>query len=1195
MRALCLRCQNTGLTAAAQLKRVSESLSRQQSNLFTKKSTARRPDFNTQVDFAKVENYMHELRELTELAASKVVQSLVHSRPAHFKAISLKENALQSSLSTIVQLLEYGGANVKQNDFAHDGPAQQCMDVSTQSRLDLLHSMDTEPRSIPLQHTMLRRRIVLDLIHFRQMSDRIEEVNIAYENTLEWIFRDKDYNLAWSSFPDFLESSSDMSYWINGKAGSGKSTLLRFLVKHEKTLQHLRTWSEGKLLQIGHFFSWNLGTSLQKTGTGLLQSLIYQVLERNQNLIHRAFPDLWHYIDTSHQIKQAPLSFREIKHAFIRLIKTSATHMCFCFFVDGIDEFDEDHSHIADLLLSLTAPNLKFVLSSRPIDACLDRFDHCPKLRLQDLTADDIETYIDAQLSSHSTMREVMYEEPKAAAELVRELKDRASGVFLWVKLVVASLLIGLRKGDNITELNLRLRELPPDLSKLYASMLGKMDPSYSRQAAVLFRLVRTASTLLDGQGMPTQYLAIANREFRSVVNGRPVAFETVKMIHWCGSLMRQLYSRCGGLIELSSSTYTPDWWSSDLNKLSQEDRMLLSSHVQFMHRTVTEYLYQDHVWDVIVSESVKASTFDPHENLAYAALHMMKIAPLADDLPAMQAYRWAQTLIRAAREFECGSQEPLEDLIDEMDLVLRDHHDSPTSHWSTRIEVEPANNIAVSQISVLERPIQGLISFAAFVGLSEYVDVKLEKRDFVLGAGETIQQMLFQSLFSTSNDWRKVDLRVRLAVVSCLLERGADPNKISGGLSFWQCCLQQVGALNCQARSLAGGITRRRRSSHRTRIDTSPGKDGPQCKCLPQDIQIWSQLLVCCLTAGAKHEDIDYLAPFSQDDQRPPVCCFSQLCQTMYKARNENKSTLLYVPDSTNERGLSRPINNQQWSRTHYGTNIIQGSARAHLGDEYTYGNKITHVHYNYFGTGKDTSSEVSPRAAFPTPGAESISRTTRDALDVYRSGDFVDVLAQLRAEVLRSQENSSKLTSKLKAPDIGPRNVNSMHEEPELIQDFHWRGETCTFTDAQCSNPNCLTKTTRGWDYVAALKGLLCFSCYQYWQDTGLLRNDTLDRSATYRAEELFEQPFAKMSLVTTTNGSESSDDEDELLYDYTRSKSIRIPSKPVSTSIEQDDILATLRATSINVDRPASSAYSNLYDISSGMTSRFESHIR
>ncbi len=50
---------------------------------------------------------------------------------------------------------------------------------------------------------------------------------------------------------------------------------------------------------------------------------------------------------------------------------------------------------IADLLKEVaTSTKVKCVLSSRPLPAFVGAFKHCPNLRLQDLTYNDITTYV---------------------------------------------------------------------------------------------------------------------------------------------------------------------------------------------------------------------------------------------------------------------------------------------------------------------------------------------------------------------------------------------------------------------------------------------------------------------------------------------------------------------------------------------------------------------------------------------------------------------------------------------------------------------------------------------------------------------------------------------------------------------------------------------------------------------------------
>ncbi|KAK5949567.1 hypothetical protein OHC33_009374 [Knufia fluminis] len=858
---LCKQCIAGAKEVDRHLEDVTTSLKKARSKREPGTVNARRATNKTQLKYKLVEEHVEQLERLKDQVSLHVTEALRHATTEHFQTTSLKPETVRADIQAVLRLLDDRGAGIKQADFDPDGTVWRCFDMSTQTRLDGLHNIDAEPPTSALRTTMFRRCTILNLINFRQMSDRIDEVEIAYKTTLEWIFRGEEYELAWSNFPSFLQmDTATHPYWINGKAGSGKSTLLRFLIKHEKTRHHLDVWSGSQQLEIAHFFSWNLGTKLQKTQQGLLQSLIHQILRRDQTLIHQVFPDLWHELDPTQDKRPDPLTFAETKRAFARLIDLSSAKRRYCFFVDGIDEFDEDHNHVADLLLTSCSRNVKFVLSSRPVDACVEKLGGCPQLRLQDLTSKDIELYIDGRLSSNHAMLDLMNEEPVQARELVHALK-------------------------------VRLQALPPDLSKLFESMLSKMDPMYQAQAATLFRLVRTATSVLNGESMPTQFLAVAYRDFQSVQNGRPVSFDTKKIVAWCTILGRQLQSRCCGLLELYVSTYRPDWWDADLDQLKQDDRLKLSSHVQYLHRTVAEYLYQDEVWQNVISRASHEAEFDPNENLAYAALHMMKISPLADELAELPAYAWAQGLIRFVREVERNDGPILVDLIDEMNLVLC--HQMPTSaYWASEMEVEPDHSLAIGHLTVLQRPVTSTLSLMALAGLWACLDAKLDKQELGF-AEESSQRLMLQAFFSRSDQLPDVRFADRVEVVCVLLEHGANPSEAFEGLSFWQCVLQQLAIVGCRLKEsdAHGLLTRRRRGQRKVSAGSSPSRERQSglCCCDAEQLQLWVQLIVACLSAGARFDDIDVLASCMSRVGFKEHCTYVQvrhiLCQTKFES----------------------------------------------------------------------------------------------------------------------------------------------------------------------------------------------------------------------------------------------------------------------------------------------------------------------
>jgi len=79
--------------------------------------------------------------------------------------------------------------------------------------------------------------------------------------------------------------------------------------------------------------------------------------------------------------------------------------------------------------------------------------------------------------------------EPEYAENLLREISGKAQGVFLWVHLVVSSLLSGLANGDRMRDLQRRLDDLPPRLEDLFEKILYGLEQSYLTHASQLFQL----------------------------------------------------------------------------------------------------------------------------------------------------------------------------------------------------------------------------------------------------------------------------------------------------------------------------------------------------------------------------------------------------------------------------------------------------------------------------------------------------------------------------------------------------------------------------------------------------------------------------------------------------------------------------------------------------------------------------------
>lgn len=264
---------------------------------------------------------------------------------------------------------------------------------------------------------------------------------------------------------------------------------MKYIFHDVRSQRALAQWAGGNPLVTSSFFLWNLGSSLQKSQAGLFRSLLLDVLDRHQGLIPSAFPGLCRYALSHPTNRLAEPSFPELKKGFLNLVNQQSSSLKMCFFIDGIDEYEGDQAELIDLLKEVMScsPHVKMVLSSRPTPACVEELSEFPSLRLQDLTHDDIQFYVEDRLGKHRNLMNLKLQEPHAITELITEISSKASGVFLWVMLVVRSLLQGLRNHDRISDLRRRLDELPQGLETLYEHLLQTMSPIYRQQASQLF------------------------------------------------------------------------------------------------------------------------------------------------------------------------------------------------------------------------------------------------------------------------------------------------------------------------------------------------------------------------------------------------------------------------------------------------------------------------------------------------------------------------------------------------------------------------------------------------------------------------------------------------------------------------------------------------------------------------------------
>jgi hypothetical protein len=212
------------------------------------------------------------------------------------------------------------------------------------------------------------------------------------------------------------------------------------------------------------------------------------------------FPNQWHQVllAPAHLRLGEDVTFRddEIHKAFAELMKRQETYKthCFCFFVDGLDEYEEtpqaDYKVMVEFLQKWTQVslnNVKLCISSREYNVFLNNFSAEKRIKLQDLTWMDMERYVSGMLSDLEASEE--------KKDLVRAVLYRSDGIFLWVALVVKDLRERLEDGCSIPELRQELASLPQELEALFRRLLDSIRPSSRTTAYLVFSMVHRLGT----------------------------------------------------------------------------------------------------------------------------------------------------------------------------------------------------------------------------------------------------------------------------------------------------------------------------------------------------------------------------------------------------------------------------------------------------------------------------------------------------------------------------------------------------------------------------------------------------------------------------------------------------------------------------------------------------------------------------
>ncbi|KAF2476737.1 uncharacterized protein BDR25DRAFT_339639 [Lindgomyces ingoldianus] len=576
------------------------------------------------------------------------------------------------------------------------------------------------PWAFHVASQMILQQRFLSSLYFQSLKLRHSRIENAHDRTFKWLFQKPGLKQRGSDpkmrFLNWLRSGQGI-FWVSGKPGSGKSTLMKYINSNPRTEEVLFEWANPRTIEnppkkhdsppnmtffsrrvddesddasdeseevsntqehtqdaggdfdeeirvvVASFYFWSAGTSMQKSQQGLFQSLLYEIFSHAPDLMKQACPIRWQAAEVGES--QEPWTIEEISDTIKRTIGLATDSIKFCFFVDGVDEYIGDHFEMVRVLESFARlPNVKICVSSRPWNVFEDAFgkDSDQKFYLQDLTRGDIDRYVRSKLKQHPAWKTLTHDDERYKA-IATEIIEKAQGVFLWVFLVVRSLLEGLSNGDTLSLLQERLRRIPTDLRDFFKYMLDSLDPIYNQHVAHFFLAA------LDSDPLPLMMYAYFEEEFDDpnyVFELNNTQMETYDIIPRHKQTERRLNGRCKGLLEANR----------------EEGVDFFRYSVGFLHRTVRDFFLTLEMREEF--ERRLPSSLQICVSMAKSSLALIKKSPRVGEVVGKSSsFRYLLDLtLYSSRRAELSNGAPTTKILDELSYVLKDLN-FYESYWS--------------------------------------------------------------------------------------------------------------------------------------------------------------------------------------------------------------------------------------------------------------------------------------------------------------------------------------------------------------------------------------------------------------------------------------------------------------------------------------------------------------------------------
>ncbi|KAG4413721.1 hypothetical protein IFR04_013156 [Cadophora malorum] len=778
-----------------------------------------RSEFQLEIlDSLKWVHYFQSLSSLAYLYPRREDYDLVSIQSSeHFKLLNEQGKYLIQTISQGREIFEQGFARqaILMQDL-HRSTNTELKQHFDQKQAEVIEVVTKKHKQQQSQDSERRENAILQHLSFPTMKVRYENIDPAHARTFNWIFEGSMRSTRYK-FSTWLEGSEKKLYWINGKPGSGKSTLMKYIVEDARTKEKLQKWAGGWDLTIISFFFWISGNPDQCSHTGLLRALLHDLLKKHRGLIKQIFPDLWEVLENPDVLVE--LRAWTVSYASEALNKLLGQNIGkVALFIDGLDEYngeyndlsspekhEKEYRKIIDQIHSLISPDrgdIKICFSSRPYQVFHRYFDRQPKLSLQDLTYDDIRKYTEDELQRGPAGLHSSSLSDREISSLVSQVVRHAEGIFLWVRLVVKSLLDGIDNSDDFEVLERRLARVPSSLMGLYRHMLEQIEPQYRKEAIRIFAITDAAFSQADKFGKGTAewasltmldlYFALdysgeksCFRRYPNVLPGRDYLDKAAEQ------MSLKLRTRCLGLIEVEHFDEDEHSDTGEAGDEAAEKTQTMVEHLSYLtyiHRSVKEFLDLEETRSFF--KRATDNDYDPEVSLIWSAVQLISIVENLDSSEDKTFHLVNQALLYAVSLLREGRPSPSW-LLDILDDTMQLNQSQRELSWATEMIDQlglsfswrytwPHRGRTISDMTKLIgcNLRDDFLSLAIIYGLTDYVVIKFaEQPSQIKKPGRPYLDYALTTDWlphGSVNPYCSIDLKM----VQILLQAGADVNE---------------------------------------------------------------------------------------------------------------------------------------------------------------------------------------------------------------------------------------------------------------------------------------------------------------------------------------------------------------------------------------------------------------------------------